>query len=367
MKVHITLVGGQPEPVYYGIQYAKPDKVLFVHSSDDKSKEYTDRISQMFVDVEIEKRKFDPVNIEDIKRKASFYASQYAEDDITINISGGTKPWAYFFSIIFGGNPRCQIFYIDQKNIVWNLTTGEKSSVGYDMDVAIGLYGNKIAQKTDFKQIPQADIEAVESIELIREENKKMFYALVANARSNAHLTEWINGKNCLTWDKKSKSFTFSVVSSNGLYVKEIKSPSIRNLVIKAGWFEYKIAQIISRWQCATSVYVNCEFKFANKTSKNEIDVIVNIGNRLVFVECKTQIEQYTDIDKFRSAMRNYSGTSTIGLFVTREGMDDRAKEKCKDNGIMTFSVAECEAAGKDVEKSLINKLDEKINKINAR
>ena len=367
MKVHITLVGGQPEPVYYGIQYAKPDKVLFVHSSDEKSKEYTDRISQMFPHVENEKRKFDPVNIDDIKRKVSQYADKYSDDDITINISGGTKPWAYYFSTIFEVNSRCQIFYIDQKNIVWNLTTGEKSSIGYDMDVAIGLYGNKIEGKDDFRTISQADLDAIKDIELVRVRNKNIFYALVSNARNNTHLTQWINGRNCLTWDKNNKSFTFSVVSSNGLYVKEIKSPNVRNLVIKAGWFEYKIAQILSHWQYAINVYVNCEFKFANKTSKNEIDIIVNIGNRLVFVECKTQIEQYTDIDKFRSAMRNYSGTATIGLFVTREKMDERAKEKCKDNGIMTFSVAECEAVGKDVENSLINKLDEKINKINAR
>ena len=29
-KTHITLVGGQPIPVYLGVQYAQADRVLFI-------------------------------------------------------------------------------------------------------------------------------------------------------------------------------------------------------------------------------------------------------------------------------------------------------------------------------------------------
>ena len=365
--VHITLVGGQPEPIYYGIQYANPDKILFVHSSDEKSKEYTERLSKMFPSIDNEKQKFDPVNIQDIMSKVNHYAEVYKNDEVTINISGGTKPWAYYFSTIFGPTPNCKIFYVDQKNKVWNLTDGTTDVVAYDMDIAIGLYGNSIAHKTNYNNINKSDLASIETIETIRSNNKNMFYALISSAKNNTNSTKWFCGKSSLMWDTKDKSFTFSVMTSKGLYTQNVKSTHIRHLLFHAKWFEYEIASYLSRWQNAVDIYNGCEFKFANKTAKNEIDIIVNIGNRLIFIECKTQIEQYTDIDKFRSAMRNYSGTSTIGLFVTREEMDDRAKEKCKDNGIMTFSVAECEAANKNVAKTLMNLLDEKINKINAR
>ena len=37
MKVHITLVGGQPAPVYNGIVATRPDKVVFVYSNSEDS------------------------------------------------------------------------------------------------------------------------------------------------------------------------------------------------------------------------------------------------------------------------------------------------------------------------------------------
>lgn len=35
-RVHITLVGGQPAPVYHGIVATKPDKVVFIYSDDSQ-------------------------------------------------------------------------------------------------------------------------------------------------------------------------------------------------------------------------------------------------------------------------------------------------------------------------------------------
>ena len=56
-------------------------------------------------------------------------------------------------------------------------------------------------------------------------------------------------------------------------------------------------------------------------------------------------IRDSTDIDKFRSALRNFSGTSSTGIFVTNDKPNvysssryEHAMEKCKDNGILTFN-----------------------------
>ena len=32
MKVHITLVGGQPAPVYHGIKALEPEMVIYIYS-----------------------------------------------------------------------------------------------------------------------------------------------------------------------------------------------------------------------------------------------------------------------------------------------------------------------------------------------
>ena len=36
-KVHITLVGGQPAPVYHGIVAAKPDQIVYIYSDSANS------------------------------------------------------------------------------------------------------------------------------------------------------------------------------------------------------------------------------------------------------------------------------------------------------------------------------------------
>ena len=33
-KIHITLVGGQPAPVYHGIVAIQPDKIVFIYSQE---------------------------------------------------------------------------------------------------------------------------------------------------------------------------------------------------------------------------------------------------------------------------------------------------------------------------------------------
>lgn len=54
-----------------------------------------------------------------------------------------------------------------------------------------------------------------------------------------------------------------------------------------------------------------------------------------------------TDIDKFRSTIRNFGGTSSTGIFVTNDKPTyknleryQHAMEKCKDNNILTYNFA---------------------------
>ena len=35
-KIHIALVGAQPVPIYNGIRYINPDKVVYIYSEDTR-------------------------------------------------------------------------------------------------------------------------------------------------------------------------------------------------------------------------------------------------------------------------------------------------------------------------------------------
>jgi hypothetical protein len=70
----------------------------------------------------------------------------------------------------------------------------------------------------------------------------------------------------------------------------------------------------------------------------NEVDIIVNTGKKLLFVECKTQVFNSIDIDKFATVIRNYGGLGSKGLLVTDAKLRSNVKEKCNKSGILTFS-----------------------------
>ena len=97
-----------------------------------------------------------------------------------------------------------------------------------------------------------------------------------------------------------------------------------------------------------------------------ERNVIVNVGGKLLFVECKTQIADNTDIDKFRTAVRNYSGMGGKALFVTYSPMRPEAVQKCKDSGILTFSFQKDSYLMRP-ESELLNMLDKEITNINKK
>ncbi|MCF0182605.1 MAG: DUF1887 family protein [Muribaculaceae bacterium] len=142
---------------------------------------------------------------------------------------------------------------------------------------------------------------------------------------------------------------------------KTLRSPHAFELVFNAGWFEYKVAKMLERWDKSTEVLLNCTFPDKNNAPKNEVDVIVNAGTKIFFIECKTQISKITDIDKFRSVVKNYGGTASKGVFITEANKKDNAKEKCDQNSVIdiTLNPQSCVQA-------IFDRLDEELVVSNA-
>lgn len=158
------------------------------------------------------------------------------------------------------------------------------------------------------------------------------------------------------------------------------ESPHAVSLVFNSGWFEYEVAKMLSEWRYTREVWLNVVYPYREGLAKNEIDVVVNIGTKLLMVECKTQIFDNTDIDKFSSAVKNYGGMGCKALFVTESCMKNQAKEKCADNHVLPFSLSDYKmekkaSAGnassaidyKKAKEALFALLDKDIININAR
>lgn len=377
-KIHITLVGGQPAPVYNGIKATNPDKVVFVHSTDSL-KALNTLVKE--IDVPYEAVQLSPTEAVEIQRIVEKMAAQYAEDEVTVNISSGPKSWSHLFGSMFQSKENTTVVYMDQNNVLWNYRTMQGlQDFEFDMHTHFRLYGNSIENNyKKFSDYTEADVEAMKKIEEIRNFDFQIFNALLTVLdKQNQHTLR--NGKHgkfehgsgsYVEWEKTTEQqvgfVRVFIVKKNGRS-KEVKfeSPNAVDLAFNSGWFEFKVAKMLSAWDKCKEICLNCKFPFKERVDKNETDIIVNTGSKILFVECKTQINNTTDIDKFRSVIKNYGGMGSKGLFVTDAKMTEVAKAKCEEHGILSFSLKD-EHLGLSDEKALQVLLESELYNINTK
>ncbi|MBR4712873.1 MAG: DUF1887 family protein [Paludibacteraceae bacterium] len=381
MKVHITLVGGQPAPVYHGIVATQPDKVVFIYSESSR-----DVVEKVRSEIHVAEDEQEPLNTTDpqlIMVRAKALAEKYKEDEVTLNISSGLKSWSHLFGRVFDSMPNASVVYMDQNNVLWNYRTMEhKSDFEFDMDVLFRLYGNRLENYKRLTDYTEEDLKALDKIKNIRLFNVFDFNKLTAtlNDKQQNILRNQNSGKfdlmangsqSYVEWEKTTKDsigFVRIFLAKKNGKSQEVtfESENAVDLAFNSGWFEFEIATLLSKWTKAKSVYLNCHFPFKPKVDKNEVDIIVNTGTKTLFVECKTQITHTTDIDKFRSVVKGYGGTGSKGLFVTDARMTDVARKKCEEHGLLSFSLQD-DHLGMSHEKALALLLDSELFNINTK
>lgn len=158
-KIHITLVGGQPAPVYNGIVATNPDKVVYIYSQGSSRAVETLRKE---IDLpEDEQKPLDTTNPQIIMERVNTLKAKYANDEITLNISSGLKSWSHLFGREFEKMPNAAVVYMDQNNVLWNYKTMQGcSDFNFDMFTLFRLYGNPIDDHyTNFYDYTEADKE----------------------------------------------------------------------------------------------------------------------------------------------------------------------------------------------------------------
>ncbi|MEE1177951.1 MAG: DUF1887 family CARF protein [Paludibacteraceae bacterium] len=373
MKVHITLVGGQPAPVYNGIKADNPDKVIYVYSNDKQSLK---SLNSLRNEIKIEEAEtlppLSPTDPNEIENLVSYLAEKYKDDEIVVNISSGLKSWSHIFGYHFQNQENASVIYMDQNNVLWNYKTKQSSSdFNFDMFTLFRLYGNPLEKYTRLSDYNEADKEVAKKIEGIRNTNPSDFNKLLAVLEgSKKGLITNKTGKfdlptgSYVEWIKATKDsdafVRICLFNKKGVSEVELESPHAFELAFNSGWFEYKIASILSTWKHAKDICLNCRFPFKNNIDKNEVDIIVNTGTKLLFVECKTQITKPTDIDKFRTVVKTYGGLGAKSLFVTDAAKSEVAKKKCEDYEIIDYSL-------KEGQGKILQLLNDELEKINAR
>ena len=381
--IHITLVGGQPTPVYQGIVLSQPDKIILICSKETKSDAeiITNKLKELhFYNVTTEIYPIDEPQVVRQKLEVLLSIFDFSEkDSISMNLSSGVKLWSLICLDIC---PRANshAYCLSQNGKVLNIIgQSPKSKVEFDMFTQFVLLGNGLSSYSIFSDYCEQEKENHEILKQLYKNStfQKLLKLLKLKVSSEApqskDLQNWLQSdrfvemendeEKYIEWHAKEKVFSISLGNQNNQYY-EIKGEYASQMLLNTAWFEYEVAEKMAEIYGAQNVYMNCRFLSQEEKDKNEVDVIVNTGQKLLFVECKTQIFKPTDIDKFHSVVQNYGGSGSKSLFITMHQMNAIQQEKCNDNQIATFYMYEKDNTARTT-KSLANAILEFINVAN--
>ena len=378
-KIHVALVGGQAMPVYVGIFESNADEVILLHSKE--SKPQADKIKAGVYKMNnlsgyCQLVSFPSVDYLGIVEALRSFLSYYVEDLVEVNLSSGTKAWAIAFSELAHDYNNLTLCYIDQNCFLYNCTNKKKREITFPSGIAtIMSYNNqRVLSKILESDYTAQDYDVLKGVEEARMFNQTKFNELTIPVKANKKQYE--EGKNTvrygdavIEWDKTKGDGSYvnlKMVNGNGGIERRFSFTSKHsfNLVMNSGWFEYKVAKLLEGWSRAQEIWMNVVFPYkpgkdGTRKSKNEIDVIVHTGKKLLFVECKTSVFDKTDIDKFAAAVKNYGGMGSKALFITGAKLYSDVHEKCKTNGILAFSLLDnhnsAERLYEVLEKELFN------------
>ena len=346
-SIHIAIIGGQPLPVLQGIIEFPANETILLHSHES-----------MAVAEKIKSALNGSIQLHLIDNPNDFYAilsichaisGKYPDSKFYVNISGGTKIMSLGLFAYFSNRPEDEVFHIDQNGIVHFLTHKLSQPLQNFLPIknCIEYSGQKIKSIVRYEEIPPESWECEMVVRSFFENSdreylelcKEYFYYNKNNKGFSSF--ELLNPRSGSTvkWIKEESQLIFT------LYRKYKPTPDVYSfegresigIALEAKWFELYVAQILSKWEKTRELVWSLVVPYNNGEDKNEIDIIVNTGIKLLFVECKTQISDIKDVDKFRNVTKNYGGFGAKSVLVTYSKPPVRFIEKCSDNNILLF------------------------------
>lgn len=374
--LHIALVGGQAYPVYLGIKALKPSDVILIHSAETKSD--AERIRNILCDdatvdmAHVLFMQIPTVDIATVQKELHRCVDALPSSvRCTANLTGGTKLWSILLYRELAGRPDVGLVYVDQNCDIYNIAALQStpSRVSIDMATLFRLYGNEVKSYTALTEYTEKDLDVMQEIKKLRKFDHRVYnlFAMPATKagvqQTQARIGEMSHPEGShIEWNRMEGWLDATFYNRRGQRnFCSLESPHAVDLFFSCHWFELQVADMLSRWDKAKDVWMNVEFPYKSNLPKNEIDIIVNTGKRVVFVECKTQIPDNTNIDKFSKAVRNYGGMACKALFITESTMTDRTIEKCEQNDVLHYSLEGGNAS------ELYALLDKALNEINKR
>lgn len=345
MKHQIILLGKDITSIYHGIKEFMPDCVHFLFT--EQTRFVADTMYPLL-----------PATV----KKFNYYTAPYDgnqvieicrsihrqfEGEFTYHLSEGTKPMALAaFRVASEHNARA--FYLTQLGeLVWMDTfeTAKMHCQLYNEEI-LALSGNIYTGYHDIRDLRPEDIWASRQIKSFIENHyhehariQKFFSIFCRRQISKLPASKLLaNGLRLKINNGKL------LITRQGKLLLRLNTPNGVNLFFKGSWWETLVAFQVKIWSESKinppEVWQNVLFRTDNSfaQAKNEIDVLVNNRQDLIFIECKSGQVTQNDIYKIDGVRETYGGDISRAVLASYYPLEHGMMEKCKDVQINVFA-----------------------------
>jgi hypothetical protein len=356
-KILINLIGKETIPNYHAYKEFQPDILIQVYS--DFSKKASNILASM-VDrdkTEVVLIECDGWNFIDLLEKLKSSIKLQPNDQLFVNVTGGTKMMAlpvYEFAKDQSTDVEVKLFYTTTNSeIVWFLEKDQVTSLQTILSIQelISLQDQKLKSKISHQEalaqfekplnVIKTEWDSKYSrwnqfLKILKKLYRKpddevpvSFDSFIENINSSQEVFKITQTEKGIYLNYKDTIFLkFGLNSENTLW-----------FLLNGGWFEGLVAQKLVLKYPSYEVYLNVNFNFKTdeRRIKNEVDILMSDGNKLLFFECKSGIIKSKDIDSIKIRNDIYGGLIGKSVLIGRYPFSSSSKilaEKAEDYGI---------------------------------
>jgi hypothetical protein len=344
MKHQIILIGKDITSAYHGVKEFGPDFIHLLYTHETRS---------------VAKPLFSLLP-DSIKHKMHFIEAYNAGSVISVckkihqdfngefyyNLSEGTKLMA-FSAFLIAKEQGAVAFYLTQHGEVVNLDTFEKSQMQSMLEnkEILVLNGSELPTYDNARDLADTTIHSAQQIkrfiESYPDENGRMqkYFDIHCN-RHISHLPKSYTFSNQLSFVKEEGALQIALEDK---ILLNIPYPNASLLYFEGRWWETLVAAKAREWSYKQvhlpEVWQSVVFHtHSGSHIKNEIDVLLNDEQKLIFIECKSGNVTQNDVYKVDAIRETYGGDVSLAILASYFPVESSLREKCQDLQIALFA-----------------------------
>ncbi|RHR61090.1 DUF1887 family CARF protein [Parabacteroides sp. AF17-28] len=345
MKHQIILLGKDITSVYHGIKEFGPDHIHLLYTDATDHIE-TPMYPLLPSSIRCNRYKAEPYNgnnVIDVCRRIH----REHQGEFTYNLSEGTKVMA-FAAFVVAKESGADAFYLTQHGEVVHLSRFENHPLQSSLnnDEILSLSGNTLSDYHDAKELSDEDVKASKRIKQFIEQYPQehariqKFFSIFCKRQLNRLPSSKIFANN-LRFKHRNGSI---LVTLREYVLLRLPQSNATHLYFEGRWWETLVANQVRNWSLqrenSPEVWQSVIFQTNGQDAhpKNEIDVLLNNQQKLIFIECKSGNVTQNDIYKIDAVRETYGGDISQAVLASYYPIEESLQEKCKDLQIYLFA-----------------------------